>query len=420
MAIIQLNYTNPDFGFIIRKNPESGMQLKNIRQGIAFGWYSNNNTTFNIFFKDADNAVSFGDQEFEYLDTTRYNSPVFVLNAISEFFSSTVKEEIDVDKQGEEKSLYINMVNIKHKKQIYHFKKYFSEFKIEMDNYVAKSFSLKLSTTESFHKLLNYTNLMMIFIVITSDEYIQLDQNSVEKYLASIEKLDAPFFIRYLFARNMFRSKKQFEKYKTRLETTNRYDSINMAFGDTATQRRNEIRKIFQFDKPIVDVGCGEGFYAIPFSMNLSDDKIYHAIDIVPELTDAVKKKAAKKELKNIQVYNHIDEFIETYDGGVMDILLTEVIEHMPQDQSIELLNGIIENIKFDKFVVTVPNQDFNQFYMIGDGEYRHKDHDWEPTEVEFQTFMKKVIPDDYKLNFVNIGDTIDGISTSIGCVITK
>lgn len=420
MAIIQVTSENPDFGFIIRKNPASGMQIKSIRQGTAFGWYSKNDTAFNIFFKDADNAVSFGDQEFEYLNTSRYNSPVFVLSAIGEFFSSTVKEQIDIDVDNGEKTFFVNMVDIKYMHQIKHFEKYFPEFSIELVNHAAKSYSLKVTTTQSFHKLLNYMNLMMIFVALTSDEYIQFDQASIEKYLNSIERLDAPFFIRYLFSRNMFRSKKQFTKYKDRLENTNLYTTVNMSFGDTATQRRDEIRKMLQFDKPILDVGCGEGFYAIPFAMNLAVDKTYHAIDIDPALTKTVKNKAAKKDLKNIEVYNHIDEFLKSYNGEVVDIILTEVIEHMPIEESRNLIQKIVSSVKFDKFIVTVPNKDFNQFYMIGEGEFRHDDHDWEPTENEFQQLMKDEIPFDFKMDFVSIGDTIDGISTSVGCVITK
>jgi len=420
MAIIQLNSTNKNFGYIIKKNPSSGMQLKSIRQGTAFGWYSNNDTSFNILFKDADNAVSYGDQEFEYLNTSRYNSPVFVLNAISEFFSTTVKDEAEIDKDSGEKSVYINMVNIKYKHQIEHFKKYFPEFNLEIENYVSKSFSIKISTNESFHKLLNYINLMMIFIALTSDEYIQLDQTSVEKYLNSIERLDAPFFIRYLFSRNMFRSKKQFLKYKSRLESTKLYTSVNMAFGDTATQRRNEIRKLLNFDKPIVDVGCGEGFYAIPFSMNLEENNTYHAIDIEEALTGQVERKAIKKEIKNIKTYNHIDEFLKSYTNENVDIILTEVIEHMPIEESRKLIQKIVHSIDFDKFIITVPNKEFNKFYMIGENEFRHDDHDWEPTKLEFISLMQDEIPFKFKMEYIDIGDTIDNISTSIGCVITK
>lgn len=420
MAIIQINSNNNDLGFIIKKNPASGMQLKSIRQGTAFGWYSNNDTSYNIYFKDADNAVSFGDQEFEYLNTSKYNSPLFVLSAISEFFSSTVKEELDIDINSGEKSFLINMVHIKHLHQIHHFKKYFKNFKIEISNYVAKSYSVKITTNESFHKLFNYVNLMMLFLALTSDEYISLDENSFEKYLSSIDRLDAPFFIRYIFNRNLFKSKKTFEKYKKRLESTKLYDSIDMKFGDTATQRRDVIKKIIKFDKSIVDVGCGEGFYAIPFSQNIKSGGTYHAIDIDKNLTQLVEKKALRNDIANINVYNHIDEFIKTYSNELVDVILTEVIEHMPLDESKKLMNRIVNNINFDNFIITVPNKDFNHFYMLDAGEFRHTDHDWEPSKSEFIDIINTEIPNSFKIDFIDIGDTVNGVSTSIGCIISK
>ena len=399
--------------------------MRSIRKGTAFAWYSNAGESFNILFKDADNAVSFGDQEFEFLNTSRYNSPLFVINAIGEFFTANVREQVEQDKEGDEKSVIINMVDIARIGQVRQFNQYFPEFEIDIQLYAAKSHKLTITTKESFHKLFNFMNLMMLFLSLSSKtEYMQLDPASVEKYLGSIERLDAPFFIRYLFSRAMFRSKNQFGKYKERLEATNNHGKVIMSYGDTAMQRRTAIEKILSFDKHILDIGCGEGFYAIPFSQKIKEHS-YTAIDIVAELTDTVMKKAEKKEISNIVPFNHIDMYISTLNNSIVekthDVILTEVIEHMPQEQSIELLENILDNVAFDKFIVTVPNQDFNKFYMIADDESRHDDHDWEPTEAEFQNFIHDVVvTKGFNVEFINIGDNIDGISTSIGCIITK
>ena len=420
MAVIQINSKDPKFGYIIKKNPNSGMQLRTIRKGSVFAWYSNEGESYNILFKDADNAVSFGDQEFEFLNTSRYNSPLFVINAIGEFFTSNVREQVEDDVEGVEKSFTVNMVDVARLGQVKQFNQYFPEFNIEMELHAAKSYKLTITTTESFHKLFNFMNLMMLFLSLSSkSEYMQLDPSGIEKYLGSIERLDAPFFIRYLFSRAMFRSKNQFGRFKERLEATEKHDTVIMAYGDTAMQRRTAIEKIIPFDKNILDIGCGEGFYAIPFSQKIKDHS-YIAIDIVEDLTNVVKKKAEKKEIENITLFNHISHFIEVKQDGKFDVILTEVIEHMPQEQSIELITTVLEKVPFDNFIITVPNQDFNQFYMIGAGESRHDDHDWEPTELEFKDFIAKTIPLDFSIKYLNIGDTIDGISTSIGCIITK
>lgn len=421
MAIIQINSKNPEFGYIIKKNPNSGMQMRSIRKGTAFAWYSNEGTSFNIMFKDADNAVSFGDQEFEFLNTSRYNSPLFVINAIGEFFTANVREQVEIDKTGDEKTFIVNMVDIARIHQINQFNQYFKEFEVTAELYAAKSYKLTVTTTESFHKLFNFMNLLMLFLSLSSKtEYMQLDQSSVEKYLGSIERLDAPFFIRYLFSRAMFRSKNQFGKYKDRLEATNNHETVIMSYGDTSMQRRTAIEKIIPFDKPILDIGCGEGFYAIPFSQKIKEFS-YTAIDIVEDLTNIVKSKAKKKEIENIELFNDINTYVAQSKGEIKDVILTEVVEHMPQEQSVILVNTVLDEIEFDKFVITVPNKEFNQFYLIGDDEFRHDDHDWEPTEIEFATFIRGVVKTKpFHMDFIKIGDNIDGISTSIGCIITK
>lgn len=55
---------------------------------MAYGWYTDP-TTFNVYFKDADNEISYKrheQEQFEYLNVSRYNTPLFPLNAINEFF----------------------------------------------------------------------------------------------------------------------------------------------------------------------------------------------------------------------------------------------------------------------------------------------------------------------------------------------
>lgn len=423
MAIIQLSSMDPNFSFVIKKNPSSGMQLRAIRKGMGYGWFSKNDTAYNIFFKDADNAVSYGDQEFEYLNTSRYNSPQFVLNAISEYFSSTVKDIDDKDIAGIEKTLFINMIEINMIRQIKHFEKYFPDFTLTVSRYNAKSYSLTVTTTKTFHELLNYVNLLVVFIVLTGNDFVMIDESTIDKYMSAMERLDTPFFIRYMFSRNLLKSKTIFNKYKDRLENSNMYDSIDMVFGDTAMQRKSKITSLLDFDKSIVDIGCGEGFYALDFAKKLKD-RLYHAIDIESHLLSVVENKATKKEITNIKTYNHIDGFLKLIEDNKTetkyDVILTEVMEHMPIEDSKVLVDSILTSIEFDKFIITVPNKDFNQFYMIGEDEFRHLDHKWEPTELEFKELISEIIGTDFNHTFINIGDTVNGISTSIGCVVTK
>ena len=419
MAIIQLNSKDPNLSYVINKNPSSGQQIKSVRLGHSHGWFSNDNTSYNILFRDHETKVSFGDDDVDYMDRTRYCSGRFVLSAISDFFATPLKKQCDIDPDGIEKDLFINMIHVSNMSQLTNFSKYFTDFELEFDPDSSKVFTLRIKTTKSFHLLFNYVNVLMLFLtLVNKDEYMFIDDNVVDKYLTSIERLDAPFFIRYLFSRNVFRRKKQFQNYKSRLETTGRHKAVTLMYGNTATQRKDAINHLLTFDKSILDVGCGDGAYAIPFAKKIQSEFKYHAVDIDETLTDKITKKATRKHIDNIDVHNHLSEFLKLYDNTPIDVILTEVIEHMPIGQSRELISTILGEISFDKFIITVPNREFNQYYLLDD-TFRHDDHDWEPNFTEFKELMDSINNNIFNIEFISIGDTIDGVSTSIGCVIT-
>lgn len=114
MAIVPLRSTNPKFSFLIKKNPGSGMLLRSIRKGTAYGWYTDE-SAFNVYFKDADNEISYKQNEnenFEYLNVSRYNTPLFPLNAINEFFSAPFKAQDERDAEGYEHTFFINLIHV--------------------------------------------------------------------------------------------------------------------------------------------------------------------------------------------------------------------------------------------------------------------------------------------------------------------
>lgn len=236
------------------------------------------------------------------------------------------------------------------------------------------------------------------------NEYIDISESILDKYIKSIHVIDAPFYIRSLFVRNFLNSKERYKKYKTELEKTSRYE-IHFDFGGTAFQRRNYIGSALSFDKSILDIGCGEGFYAIPFAAKIEDS--YYAIDINEELLEIVQRKANTKEIDNIITFLSIDHFLEAYNGEQVDVILTEVIEHMSQDEAKKLIQDICNQIEFDHFMITTPNFDFNPFYE--QSGFRHDDHKWEMTQEQFRLWILEIIQDmNLQCEFVAIGDGVN------------
>lgn len=418
MAIVQLKSSNPAFSFVIRKNPASGMLLRSIRKGFGYGWFSDDNT-YNVYFKDADNDVSYKqskDEQFEYLNTSRYTSPLAILNMISEYFDVAMKKRSEHDSEHFCNEFYVPLVNIEHIRYVRFFQDNFPDFHLEVVEKANKSYAMTVKTEKSIQELLNYVSLLSLFFAIFAGEYVDVTDALIVKYITVINTLDAPFYIRYLFARNILTTRDRFMKHKKELEATQRY-RIDLKFGNTAIQRRDVIKSVLPNDKSILDVGCGEGFYAIPLSKNIPNH-FYYAIDIDEEMVHIVNQKAEKAEIENVITFNSIDAFLENYNGEQVDIILTEVVEHMHLPDAKLLLRTIIDKVDFDKLIVTTPNREFNVHYAI-EG-FRHEDHKWEMTTSEFQSWIKAICGDFYQLEFFGIGDSVDGTQTTQGVIIQK
>jgi len=418
MAIVQVSSTNPQFSFLIKKNPHSGMMLRSIRRGMAYGWYTDERT-YNVYFKDADNEISYKQHEnenFEYLNVSRYNTPLFPLNAMNEFFTAPLKVQDERDTDGYEHTFFINMIHIELVRYIEFFEKHLKDFTFDITHHAHRSYSLTVTTHKSLYQLLHVVSVLCLFLSMFGNEYIDISDNILDKYIKSMNVIDAPFYIRSLFVRNFLSTRERFKKYIGELEKTDRYD-IQFAFGGTALQRRNYISGALTFEKSILDVGCGEGFYAIPFAGKIEGS--YYAIDINEELLEKVQRKAKAKEIDNIVTFSSINHFLESYNGEQVDVILTEVIEHMSQDEARQLIYQICTQVDFDNFIITTPNADFNHYYELSD--FRHDDHKWEMGEQAFQQWMLDVIKEtELHAEFVAVGDGVNNIQTTQGVILKK
>lgn len=420
MAFLQIKSTNPNFSHIIRKNPESGMFIKDVRQGLMFGWF-NDTDTFNIFFKDAANEVSYKinqDEEFEYNNITRYNSPLFVTNAITEYMGSAVSKPLELDTDGFEHTINVNLFQTRSVKYFEIFSRYYEDFKIEYKEVAKNNYSISFTTKKSLYQLFNFVSLFSIFNVITNrNEYIHEAQ--VDKYLGYLSVIDSPYFVRYVFKVNFLRNFNKFQKNKGILDASAKA-KIEMQFGDTQLMRMEAIKKMFTMDNSIVDVGCGEGRYLTHLARHLSD-KTYFAIDSDPEQLAWAQKRADNKKVENACLLASYDEFekIMHNDQEKLDFLFTEVMEHMEISEASMLIHRMTQHPNFNSIVITTPNQDFNEFYKFEDNEMRHADHKFELKLHEFQGFISQ-IAHNLKVTFYEIGDKVNGSATTLGAKIER
>lgn len=431
MGLIKIKSDNPDLSYIISKNPETGMVSKVLRDGVVFGWYTQSKTNeYNIFFKDSDDTISYSDSienEFEYNTVDKYNMSIMYANMLDKLIN--IKEDNQYDKSGYTYSLHLNMLYLKNEKYYDIFTRHMSDiFKIDLKQVSYKNYTCTISTDKSrFKDLVDFTMLFLIVNTMMNYNNFFVDNSSVGRFSKLIAKLDLPYFIRYVYKVNAFKSPKQFDEFSSIFNEseTNSYD---IKFGRNYYHRYNFVKNNLKFDKNIIDIGCGEGGF-FKNSKSLGDDLVYYAIDTDTEVLDLAVKKAKNKSFENIVFNNSFDEFLtDRYNNEKCDVQLIEVVEHIDYDKSIELLKVIRDNINFERIIITTPNRDFNDNYyncdeLIGDGEEtfkRHDDHKFELTLDELKSFIGSVFNDEYNVNYTFIGDVVNGITPTFGVVINK
>ena len=430
MSIVQLKSDNKDFSFIIKKNPETGLLAKDLKRGVVFGFFTKGNEQcYNIYFKDGSDEVSFPSYEgetFEYLNTSRYNSASFVVNAIDEMLRSAFKSDEYISEDGEKKdeggaesTFFINMIHVNNEKYISAFEDYFPDFKVNAEVVSGKNYQVTITTKKSIYELLNFASLFSIFQAIVNKEPMFVNEENASKYIRCMNILDAPYFVRYLFKIRFLENFKLFRELQEDLSKNIKKDII-MTFGNTWQARQMAIQERLEFNNNILDVGCGEGKYITRFNRFMKD-KDYFAVDIDPVERAKAEKRVKQKSMKNVRFFESVDKFLSTEhnnDEQKIDVICTEVVEHMPIKDAGLLIDDICK-ANVGTLIVTTPDVRFNDNYFM-EG-MRHHDHDWEPTRDEFVDFMNKSLIKSGKLftsEWFGIGDIVDGISPSQGMII--
>ncbi len=414
MAFMQIGSTNPKFSFILKKNPSSGMLVRSLKEGRLFGYYSNEASVFNCFFKDADWAISykrFRDESFEYVNPSQYNAPEFVMDTISEFFAHIIKKENEGDDVGFDSFVLLNMVSIK-KKYLDIFSKYFTHVSIYAVEVCPNNYRIRFSSKGTLKELLSFVQLFTIFNILKTH---RLNDDEIAKYMSQLINIKAPYFIKYVFKVNILNTQKLFKQHKEALEA-NSFEKIEFAYGYAAQQRILAVEKLLPMNRDIVDFGCGEGNFIKHLLGKMPEGKTYFAIDRDQEALETAKKRAG--HAANIEFGDHFA--FNAVNLGEHDVILSEVIEHMEMPDAATLVRDILtmSGTNMKQLIITTPNKDFNQFYFFDDEEMRHDDHHFEMTKAEFEAWIPTVA-DNHKYEIFEIGDKVNGICCTLGAVIS-
>lgn len=430
MAILNVKSSNPNLSFIIGKNPASGMHLKKIKKGVFYNWFRHSGLQYNIYFKDKIGEISFPshpDASFEHGSAAKFNNARIYCDMFSDLLNDARIKEREHDIEGFMYQININLIYTQYK-TIDIFKRYFTPLGIEFDckTVVEGTNNFKISlttTTQKLNFLLSVANLFTMVASLNSDDYIFVTDDYVKKYIDMANFVNAPYFIKYLIKVRLLRSEKRFETLLPLLNDSKTH-TFDILFGDTHEARINFIKQHIFGNNSILDIGSGIDFrYIKTFAKTVSSSKkSYFAVDSDENAQIKANKYFERENIENAFTFADISDaisFVTNMSNEPIDVLCTEVLEHNELLEAQSLVSDILANININKFIITVPNSEFNKHYS--DNQFRHDDHKWEVPFDNFKKIINECIdPLKHQVVFHQVGDKVDNVSTSSGCIITK
>jgi 3' terminal RNA ribose 2'-O-methyltransferase Hen1 len=173
----------------------------------------------------------------------------------------------------------------------------------------------------------------------------------------------------------------------------------------------------------VLDLGCGEG----RLLRELLKDKTFAEIvgmDVSHRALEIAAQKLRMEDLPTIQrerihlihgSLTYRDKRLAGYDAATV----VEVIEHQDPPRLAAFERVLFEFARPQTIVVTTPNVEYNvKFETLPAGKMRHKDHRFEWTRPEFQSWANTIAERfGYSVRFLAIGpeDSIVGSPTQMG-----
>lgn len=196
------------------------------------------------------------------------------------------------------------------------------------------------------------------------------------------------------------------------------------------SQRLNKVLTVLKQHnvKKVMDLGCGEGKFikALMDEKTIEDilgmDVSLHALQVAEDKLKLEKygiKGADKvKLIQGSLIYK--DKRLQAYPAAT----LIEVIEHMDENR-LSAFEKVLFGFTQPKLVIiTTPNFEYNvKFAQLNDKSFRHKDHRFEWTRAQFQTWAKQIAQTyHYQVSFDNIGEIDEnlGSATQMGVFIRE
>ncbi len=411
MAFLQLKSTNPDFSFVISKNPNAPMLAKKLKKGVCYGYYDEDGN-YNVFFQDAFDEISFSKSEtadFEYLDLARYDSPLFLFSVIRDFFGTALSREIEKDIPADHE-LFLPSLHIAHGRFAEIMGTSFDGLGIH-PNDVGITFSAK---EKPLHVFLNYVYAFCVLDLFFGRGSLFIEESVATRLATAMNIIDAPYLPRYLAKMVSVRAK-SFLSVKPILESASAHAFVFDPDATSQEARITAVSKYIQRDLDIVDFGAGEGQYLF-LSKRLDADGVYFAIDKDERMLKVLERKSSEFDGRIVVS----STFVPALAKRPYVAVLSEVVEHNERKEAMDILLKFLCDKNCRRIILTTPNSAFNINFPSADG-FRHPDHKFELDQIGFKNYVAQAVdfaevlwpktkpPRRFKMEFFGVGDVVDG-----------
>lgn len=381
MAFIKLTSENEKLSFILEKNPATqvanGAPFKrNSKMYSNFLWFENDNHV-SLFSKylNPKNTKS----KFENLDFTQYTKGEVYLQLIDNLLRSALNKDNELDTQPAQLVFTVyNHAELDYKERLPHV------VKDCVTRYKQSTITIEAPTVKKALETCCLISLITSFY----DENYYVENDQYIKYLKFAIGLTEEY--------SLLRQMVSFIKSDALYEQALPY--IEMTPFDIKRPRAFDARRNFYRDEMVqktkstelLELGCGEGNYLKSHLKQYTKvNSIEPDEEVFVDATHMVRKIKAEETitLHNTDAMSYLNS-IDTLEG--IDVLLTEVLEHIEYNESIAIIDKVI-SLSPNKFLITLPNYEFNKYYGYRPDEFRHDDHLWEPNISEFEKLVDQL-----------------------------
>jgi len=393
--LVQINSSNASIGYILNKNPSSGLLIKSLRKGFVLGKFINP-LTYVCAFEEGPNQDSF-EKEGNYLVYRGYCSAEAALSILTTLFDCISK---DKNKQYEDgpslNTIYIPCIDVSNVSM-------FNTDDYKVTSYVVADncnlADLTLTNNGSLIDLIRYTALIL-FMQVLRDNVTYLQWDRLVVYANIIKKDDkVPFVVRH-----RLRGILEPSLVKKAVPLLNN-DSIKLSnHGRNEQQRMAFVSNYIINRSCVLDIGCGPAKY-----IKVVKPTKYIGVDIDENVLEKAKVKGTYFDNVDTAFYNNYKEALDSLTEDTT-VLLIEVLEHMPKHEAMHLLMECILNKHVSQILVSTPNKDFNKFFGLGPNDVRYYDHLFEFTQDEFTNVFSEALFS----SVISWGDSVDSISMTL------